>query len=826
MKLIKKTVLFASMAALLASTNGYADDVESAAPAPAVPFASWIEPVASESAPWLDGTVNEETATGAEILAAGGGHVLVRRGDQIVVTDAGLHEIAPLLVPENLQWISLDEKSRVLAFDGQKLLFAQSVEAAAADNGFMSALDLAGVTKIDNIDATVVYANAKTLTFANLDQLTNTSFELANFFDDAKMATLTPDAVAAAKNKSSKKAKSASKKASAADNNAMLDIEVQALAVRADNTVVVRVRRMLDSRVFVTRDQGASWTQLADSPNVIMRQLGWIWDGASKVLSQDGMTWVDVCGERVDLTARYAPSSSPVAFDAVELTSAYPASPAAPTPVVADATAAAPVSAESAGEGEARADASTDAPQCVTVPEIPVMRADAFQPVPLATSYLAPQAMVRTGDRYYFTNEGTKVGASSRLWMRGAGTPSPVEVALPQGCDPVFVESQNGLAVLLCRQNDNPEGYLTAYSRMTASDWMNESLLPESVGVNTRFQMANDGTIVLAGDCVLEQTPERPAQFDADGNVVVEAQPGKTQNICTAAVRNAVIDSEEAWHLQNLENVETFHAAANGQLLAVVNNGNDSQALVEMKPHLTRTVVDTFDASAYDGLIYTSDGCFALYDAQNADDRSRLLTPEGGLSGLDCASSREMRIAQAQAEALGEADQAIGDNHYGMRLGVGGFFASGIQTWSMRVEGLIPIYGGQYEVGLLFRMAGGNESSSMGYLGLVSARWRYDQFEHVDFAVGAGIGYGQLTGYVKRTEECKTCEKKANGETTLVETDKSKKYREANSASIRYLISGIFAYKLSPQWKLYLGAELIGGLSWGFDINGGIEIRF
>ena len=33
-------------------------------------------------------------------------------------------------------------------------------------------------------------------------------------------------------------------------------------------------------------------------------------------------------------------------------------------------------------------------------------------------------------------------------------------------------------------------------------------------------------------------------------------------------------------------------------------------------------------------------------------------------------------------------------------------------------------------------------------------------------------------------------------------------------------------YKLAKQWKLYLAAEMLGGSSWGVDLNAGIEVRF
>jgi hypothetical protein len=140
-----------------------------------------------------------------------------------------------------------------------------------------------------------------------------------------------------------------------------------------------------------------------------------------------------------------------------------------------------------------------------------------------------------------------------------------------------------------------------------------------------------------------------------------------------------------------------------------------------------------------------------------------------------------------------------------------------VQTWFMRIEALIPIYHGNYEVGLMYRMAGGNTSSSFGHLGIVSVRWRYDNFELFDFAVGAGIGYGSMCGYDK------TADPAANDED---DTTIPSGYAKCSQLSMRYLISGIATYKITPRWKIYMGAELLGGTNWGFDISGGLEVRF
>lgn len=194
----------------------------------------------------------------------------------------------------------------------------------------------------------------------------------------------------------------------------------------------------------------------------------------------------------------------------------------------------------------------------------------------------------------------------------------------------------------------------------------------------------------------------------------------------------------------------------------------------------------------------------------------RLLSPEGHLSQMDCSTSRS--IEESGANNIEEFQEAAGDARYGVRASAGGFFTTNdVKTWNARIEVLIPIFNGHYEVGLMYRIAGGNTNSAFGHLGLISIRWRYDNFEKFDFAVGAGLGYGTMCGYDSSADAAAN----DDDENTLPSG-----YSDCNSASIRYMLGGIAAYKFAERWKLFISAEMLGGTHWGFDLTGGIEIRF
>ncbi len=812
MNLSKKIALLTAITAVCMASPAFAEEAPSSEEAPVVPSAVWIDPIQSTPATWFDTTPGAIALPERELIDAGAGYVIMRLGASFHVMNAELQNAQELALPENIRWIGIDEKARILAFDGSKLYFAETPQKAAEADGFISALTLEGVSKIDHVGATVIYADQKSLTFADLDQMKTSSVALSDFFNETKVAAMTPEAVAAAeaaaaKKKSSKTSKTTKKAADAEEpSNALAAIEVQSIAARHDGVVVVRLRQMLATRVFVTKDNGRSWTEMKDAPSTIVHNLGWIWDGKSRVLADDGLTWLDVCGPQIDVFSRFEPTQVPQKVEsAFAITSAWPASPAVPA-------------AQPSEESDATTEETKPAQNaCASVEAVPVMVSKGFSDAKLAKTYLAPRDTERTGDRYYFTADGPVEDGRVRLWKSVAGSDSAEINALPAGCDPVFVDSAHGLGVLLCRQGDN-DSQLYVYTRAATTGWFAEATVPAVIGVHTQMHMADDGTLVLNGDCEQIDATATETDLSEDGSFISDEAPASSVNLCTAAVRsNVEVGEPEAWRVDRVNDVEVFQPVGDGRVLALVNNGDNRHSIIESARYASRMLVSSFDSSAYDGVELTSEGCLALYDASNATDASRILTADGKLSAVSCEASREIELARQQSE-MEEIEYVAGENRYGLRVGAGAFFASGVQTWAMRVEGLFPIYGGRYEVGAIFRMAGGNVSSAMGYLGLVTARWRYDDFENFDFAVGAGIGYGQLTGYSKKT--------KINEKEEEIETDESKSYKKTNTASLRYLISAIATYKFADNWKLYINAELLGGSSWGADIGGGLEIRF
>ena len=55
-----------------------------------------------------------------------------------------------------------------------------------------------------------------------------------------------------------------------------------------------------------------------------------------------------------------------------------------------------------------------------------------------------------------------------------------------------------------------------------------------------------------------------------------------------------------------------------------------------------------------------------------------------------------------EADDDGYVEEPVGEDRYGLRASAGAFFASkDVITWFARIEGLIPIYRGQYEVSVV-----------------------------------------------------------------------------------------------------------------------------
>lgn len=804
--------------------------------------AAWIMPMEGQ-APWLDARKTEVTFSEPEWLASGKSLALFKHSDGYVyAADAALKLLGRVILPEQASWVSVDDQGRILVHDGARLLVAQSWEDAAQANGFVPVLDIPNVKAMDGAGGLLAYADATNLSIVDLTTGSIKRIAVSDFFDDAKCAAMTPEAIQQAEAEATKKTKKKSKTKvePPAPTSSTQVADVTDIWWRADGTGIVRVRSLLNVRTFITRDGGKSWTALNDAPRTLMHQYGWIWDGVDRVLSADGKHWVQVCGPKISVTDRLKPTYSlkpslPLPSDWLALPS-----PVLEVPGVAETAAGANAAVSPVAEP-----ASSSASACVEVPMIPAAsEASPETQKPAATSLYAPE-IPETGFRVGLYSDavcspseaGECTGDISRpgAWqVLPDGNLEPM--TLPDSCLPVFIGSSQGLGILMCKA---PAGEVTVYVRTAETDWIAETVLPESFAQDTRILSAADGTIVLTGACADETTEiELPAPVEEDPDVMpVPVTMTRTVNVCSTAVRlPEAVSQPDIWRIERVENAHGYIPLNGGRLLTIEAPDPAQRQLVLRATDKTEAIVDHFEPSPWQGLVMTGEGCLALYDGSVSPDvlyqsvspaadpetglvsepmPVKLLSVEGRLADLDCASSRAIAELPPGEEDLGID---IGDDHYGLRAGAGGFFTmDDVQTWFMRIEALIPIYHGNYEVGLMYRMAGGNTSSSFGHLGIVSVRWRYDNFELFDFAVGAGIGYGSMCGYDK------TADPAANDED---DTTIPSGYAKCSQLSMRYLISGIATYKITPRWKIYMGAELLGGTNWGFDISGGLEVRF
>ena len=887
-----------ALSCIAGATSATAKEGEAIAPKPAI----WIEPsqmFSSQSgASWIDTrpSVAEPTAQ-SRIVATGANDAIVESMGAYWLIDASFKTQTPIEYPSDMRWTSVDESGRISAF-ANETLYAQS-----SSGDFVPVLSLPGVRVIDGADSVVAYADAQKLSIADLAQGTVRTIALTDFFDDEKVAQMTPEAVAqaeAAANKKGKKAKqkqAATKTGQDANDAPVAQIaEMTGIWWRHDGVGVVRVRSILNVRTFITTDNGRTWRRSDDAPDSLTHEFGLIWDSQSRVLSADATRWIDVAGKT------YAPADRFLSAQSVEIASDLPEHwTRLESPKGAD-------NSESTAIPESNSESTCQNPDgspCVKLPliapqadspsDFPIMRSQASGKVEATTTegLYAPKPEAQ-GLRLWLTRDARCLLPGSctaeaiqapRAWMQRPDDAAPIAIELPRGCLPRYIGAQKGLGIVFCDKSSDSIG---VYTRSASSDWALETELPAASvdGNATRIFSGDDGTLIVVGQCSDEAVaPAAPAETSEAELPPAPATPAK--RICNVAIRRpneigiqatplyrATTDDAQSsdsddkskdkskfgdkskdsssdtqtvesvdesptatvptWRIERPENAVGYVPLRNGEFLTIESTGASSAHLLRFwAPEKSQSSVpagaysellsESFDPAPFDGLVMTDEGCLSLYDSSSPP--PQLLAVDGGFSNMTCADSRTIALEEkAKRDAQEQGDQAIGDDHYGLRLGAGGFFTvNDVQTWFMRIEALIPVYGGQYEVGLMYRMAGGNKSTAMGHIGMASVRWRYDGFELFDFAVGAGIGFGSMCGY----EKPKDTSSEVAGDENESSTNRSKSgYEKCSTYSLRYQISGIATYKLNEQWKLFISAELLGGTSWGFDVAGGIEIRF
>ena len=803
------------------SVSGVAQ-AEDAATEPETPRAVWVNP-ATEPAPWLDMRPNTPQIVQPQVIATGRSIALMRLPDgSLAAVDEKLAVLGAVWVPENVKWIGVDGNDRILVYDGAKLRVSPSFRDAAQESGYFDGMALEGVAKIDNGFELLSYVDGHDLVVTGLDTGTAHRVRLSDFFVDEMVAQRTPEAVAAAetlKSSKNKKAIKAAEKAAeaarvAAEQSAGQPFDVAGLWMRDDDTIVVRVRRMLNERTFVSADGGHSWRQIAEAPASLVHQGAWIWDGQDRILARDGAGFVTVTGNAVYPVDRMVMLHVPE------------------------------ISAAAAGWRHTENPVSSENGEPVEIGIIPQWQPSQTHQIAQREAGLYQPEMGETGVKMGFYRDAACAVQSDTCeagmytqpgaWQIVPGE-SPKKLDIPESCEPVYLGSARGLGLLLCGNPGAANGAgnpIDIYVKASDGDWVRETSMPAEIAQDIRIAAAEDGTIAILGACYDEAVaaaapdPEKPDQSETAAE---ESAAPATIRVCPVAVRQPeAVSRPEIWRLERVVNAYSMAVMTGGRMLAIQADSPAAsfQRMTLLEPGHTDTLVESFDPGLYRGVVFTSEGCLALDDGsmdaqtlRNGGANVRLLSTKGGFAGMDCLTSKSVKEAQDAAAAI--PDEPEGEARFGLRLGGAGFIATGnVRTWSMRVEGLIPLYGGMYEVGLLYRMGGGNKPNALGHLGILSVRWRYDKLDLFDFAVGAGIGFGSMCGYKKpqESEEDEDEEEDTN--------ERKKGYEACHTLSMRYMISAIAAYKFAKQWKLYIAAELLGGSEWGLDIGGGIEVRF
>ncbi len=811
---------------------------------PVVP-AVWIEPQ-HEPAPWIDNRTFNVSTEQPEIIATGKSIVIITPGNgELYAADAD-KLLGPIAMPENSRLVAVDEQDRIFIVLNNQLMVAQSWQEAADSDAFKPVLSVPDVRKIDIAGGSVVYADATTLMLVDMNSGALKSIPLADFFNDEKVAAMSPEAVAAAEKAKKKSSKTSKNKAESEQTVQVTDIE--GIWWRTDGTGIIRIRSLLNTKIFVTHDNGRSWEPMADAPTNLIHSFGWIWDGKFTVLSSDGKSWITLEGTEI------APAERLTVTDVAEPVHKLPENWITPdAPTLSEAAA---QTVETTGiEGE---NSTVPAPSAtVRTDYIPrhQSRYPVFAPIQPEKSYTPQSVPASTKPGEFIVDGGLSLGffrngtchdgsiscdsenfdAPSVLMLSAEG--GMETISLPAGCRPAWIGAAKGLGVLLCHAGNDQ---YTAYTRTVSSDWTAESLLPGSILDGIELLNAPDGTIILAGNCRQESSEVAimPTPEEMEAGMTEIRMETVISNACYAAVRRPeAIGTPEIWRVERMENSGKIVPMTGGRMLSIEGTAATQKKVVLRTAAATEVMAEDYDSTPYKGIVVTNEGCLALYDGfvppevlrddpvQPRDEETgevsgrapaRLLAPNGKLAEIDCVTSRT--LVENGLNKVEQIEETKGDDRYGLRAEAGGFFSTGdVKTWTARVEVLIPIFKGNYEVGAMYRMGGGNKGSALGHMGIVSIRWRYDNFEHFDFAVGAGIGYGSMCGYDQSADPA------ANDDD---DSTSPSGFSKCSNLSIRYMLGGKAAYKFAERFKLVLTAEILGGTNWGFDLTGGLEVRF
>lgn len=838
---------FVIISFLLSASTAYAEE-EQSEQRPIAP-AVWLEPQ-HEPAPWIDHRTLAIPAVMPEIIAAGKTVAIVSPGTGgLYAADAKLKLLGPVVLPENSELIAVDELDRIFIRQNDQLMVAQNWQEAADPNAYKPVLSVPDVRMIDIAGSHVVYADSSVLTLVDLNSGILKRVPLADFFNDEKVSAMTPEAVAASEKAKKKSSKAKKKKTENEQTVQVTDIE--GIWWRSDGTGLIRIRSLLNSKTFATHDNGRSWELADDAPDKLVHSFGWIWDGMFKVLSRDGKTWLTMEGPEISPAEQLTVTNRAEPVFKLPENWMMPETPSMPISEVSEETVdAADNDAEKAVEPPAAAAVKMD-----FIPRLksryPIYEAaqqvqKSYTPLPTPLNPETGEFIIDGGLALGFFRNGTCSDQNHSctpenfnvpdIWMMSADRGQET-ISLPSGCKPAWIGASKGLGILLCDSGNNQ---YTAYTRTVNSEWTAESLLPGTILEGIELLSASDGTIILAGDCRNEtsEVAVMPTPEEMEAGLTDVRTEIVTTNACYAAVRRPeALGTAEIWRIERMENSGKIVPMTGGRMLSIEGTSAAQKKVILRTAAVTETVAENYDSSPYNGFVVTNEGCLALYDGMTApevlrDDPVqprneetgeitgpvpvRLLSPNGKLADLDCASSRT--LVENGLNKVEQVDEKLGDDRYGLRAEAGGFFSTGdVKTWTVRIEALIPIFKGNYEVGAMYRMGGGNKASSLGHMGLVSIRWRYDNFEHFDFAVGAGIGYGSMCGYDESADP---------GAIDEDESTSPSGFSKCSSLSIRYMLGGKAAYKLAEQFKLVLSAEILGGTNWGFDLTGGLEIRF